>query len=214
MILQLAEVVIEPRVRGMCRLPYPLHPKGCPNFSHKPGCPPACPIFSDRFDLSAPAFAVVNAFDLAAHVERMRAKHPDWTSRQLECCLYWQPTARRQLSAEVGLFLWKHAGYEVDACPEAGGVNVTETLRRAGVELEWPPRRIVRQVAIAAKPAVVRVNAGADETPRIDPEKLKAAVAVMEASGFISPQDAAVFRNSDVKMSLTSLHHNGGPGSV
>lgn len=82
----------------------------------------------------------------------MRASNPAWTSRQLECCLYWQPTARKQLAAEIKQFLWSHAGYVADTCPEAGGVNVTETLRRVGVDLEWPPKRIVRQVAIAARP--------------------------------------------------------------
>lgn len=152
MVLPLQTVVLDPKMRGLCRLPYPLHPKGCPNFNHKEGCPPACPTFDQRVCLSSPVFAIVNEFDLAAHVEKMRAANPKWSQRQLECCLYWQPTARKQLASEIKRFLWQHAGYIADPCPEAGGVNVTETLRRAGVELEWPPRHIVRQVAIAGRP--------------------------------------------------------------
>lgn len=151
MIVQLPTVVIEPRMRGMCKLPYPLHPKGCPNFNHKAGCPPRCLMFGERFDLSAPVYAIINEFDLAAHVARMRASNPAWSTRQLECCLYWQPTARKQLGAEIKRFQMEHAGYTVDTCPEAGGVNVTETLRRIGIELEWPPKRVVRQVALAGK---------------------------------------------------------------
>jgi hypothetical protein len=50
------------------------------------------------------------------------------------------------------MFLHTHSGYAADACPEAGGVNVTDTLRLVGIELEWPPQKIVRQVAIAAVP--------------------------------------------------------------
>ncbi len=151
MILQLPKLVIEPRVRGMCRLPYPGHPKGCPNFNHKQGCPPACRLFAERFDLQQPVFAIVNEFDLAAHVARMRASHPGWSQRQLECCLYWQPAARKDLAFKIRQFLFGHPGYTADTCPEAGGVNVTETLRQVGVELEWPPKRIVRQVAIAGR---------------------------------------------------------------
>jgi hypothetical protein len=108
-------------------------------------------MFSDIFDLSRPVFAIVNEFNLAAQVERMRQSNPTWTERQLECCLYWQPRARKQLSGAIKAFLWEHPDYRADACPEAGGVNVTETLRRAGIDLEWPPKKIVRQVALAAK---------------------------------------------------------------
>lgn len=153
MIVQLPEVVLDLRMRGMCRLPYPLHPKGCPNFDHKDGCPPNAVLFSNRFDLQQPVFAIINEFDLGAHVERMRTDHPGYSMRQLECCLYWQNTARKQLREQVNLFLLEHCdfGFMADNCPEAGGVNVTETLRRVGVELEWPPRMIVRQVAIAGR---------------------------------------------------------------
>jgi hypothetical protein len=36
----------------------------------------------------------------------------------------------------------------VSYCPEAMGVNVTATMKNLGVELEWPPKNIVRKVAI------------------------------------------------------------------
>jgi hypothetical protein len=137
----------------LCRLRYPGHPRGCPNLGRKPGCPP-CPSFADRFDLSRPVYAVVNEFDLAAHILRMRLRHPKWTDRQLRNCLYWQPRARRQLRNRVVAFFLQpgHDGYAVDYGPEAGGVDVTATLRRAGIELEWPPRRIARQVALLGMP--------------------------------------------------------------
>lgn len=156
--VQLSTVVIDPRVRGLCRLPYQDHPQGCPNFNHKPGCPPHCPSFERRFDLATPTFAIVNEFDLAAHVEWMRASHPGWSERQLECCLYWQPRARKELAAAIARFRWGHPECVADTCPEAGAVNVTETLRAVGIELEWPPKRIVRQVAIAAIPLVSGKN--------------------------------------------------------
>ena len=109
-------------------------------------------MFGDMIDLDRPVFAIVNEFDLGSHIERMRQGHPTWTQRQLECCLYWQTKARKQLTEEIGRFLREHPGCVVDTTPEAGGVNVTETLKVAGVRLEWPPRNIARQVALAGSP--------------------------------------------------------------
>ena len=150
MIIELQEVVFDQRVRGMCRLAYPNHPKGCPNFKHKNGCPPDCPPFS----LDPPWFAIVNEFDFAVHVERMRGLHPVWSKRQLECCLYWQPRARKDLSVEIKRFLQEHPGLIIDRCPEAGGVNVTDTLKRVGIVLEWPPVNIARQVVFGGTPSL------------------------------------------------------------
>jgi predicted metal-binding protein len=144
--------VYEPRVRGLCVKPYALHPKGCPNFDSKAGCPPGAPQLPAAFDLSRPCFAIYGVFDLAAHVERMRAAHPAWSDRQLTCCLYWQPAARKVLESEIAKFLVEHPEMEANRCPEALGMNVTATMAAAGVELEWPPRTKTVQVALAAVP--------------------------------------------------------------
>ena len=45
-----------------------------------------------------------------------------------------------------------HEDFVADYGPEAGGVDVTATLRRAGIRLEWPPRIIARQVAFLGIP--------------------------------------------------------------
>ena len=108
-------------------------------------------MFDERFDVSRPMFAIINEFDLAAHVERLLIRHPGWSERQLVCCLYWQPTARKQHKALILQFLRQYPGYYVDVCPEAGGVNVTDTLKAIGIELEWPPHKIVRQVGIGGR---------------------------------------------------------------
>jgi hypothetical protein len=151
MIVSLPQIVIELKVRGMCCLPYPNHPKGCPNFKHKHGCPPECPPFS----LTAPWFAIINEFDFAAHVARMKTAHPAWTQRQLECCLYWQPAARKALQTEIKRFLNINHHFDIDSCPEAGGVNITKTLALVGINLEWPPVNVARQVVIAGKQIIV-----------------------------------------------------------
>jgi hypothetical protein len=143
--------VIDPSVRDLCRKPYDLHPHGCPNFGKRVTCPPQARLFSDVYDLSRPVWAVVNEFDLARHVAWMRTKHPDWSDRQLRCVLYWQPRARAALYLLIGEAMgYTPQGYMWETCSEAMGVNVTATLAAVGIELEWPPVSIARQVALIA----------------------------------------------------------------
>jgi len=82
----------------------------------------------------------------------MKLRHPQWSERQLRCCLYWQTGPRKKLAAKVTAFLVEHEDYVADFCPEAEGVNVTQTLRLSGINLEWPPRKIARQVAFVGVP--------------------------------------------------------------
>lgn len=145
------QLVIDHSVRDLCRRPYPNHPKGCPNYGKKDECPPRAPLLEKVLDLSKPTCVIWNQFPFGDHVERMRSKHPDWSRRQLECCLYWQGTARKQLRQKV--FQWyayQPDGYEWITlyCPEACGLNVTATMRNMGIELEWPPERFTYQVAL------------------------------------------------------------------
>lgn len=140
--------VVDSTVRDLCVRRYPGHPRGCPNFGKKPTCPPQAPMIADVIDLERPVFAIWNRFDLAGHVRRMKERHPDWSKRQAVCCLYWQPRARKELRQRVVAFLRAHRGTRVVFTPEAMGVNVTATMRQAGVQLEWPPRSIAYQVAL------------------------------------------------------------------
>ncbi len=152
---QQVEPVIDPRVRELCTRPYPGHPRGCPNHGKRATCPPQAKGIDQVLDLAGPVWAVWNCFDLAAHVARLRAKHPDWSWRQLTCCLYWQGGARKCLATEVRAFKTGSTMQDLVAvnCPEACGVNVTATMALAGVALEWPPRTITYQVALVGAPA-------------------------------------------------------------
>lgn len=142
--------VLNPAVRGLCCRPYPNHPHGCPNFSKKQGCPPKAPMIDKTLDLSKPVLAIYNRFNLGEHIERMRAKHPLWTDRQLRCCLYWQPGARKQLKKRIRNHL--QIGMKVVGSPEAQGVDLTATMRSAGIELEWPPMKWAYQIVLAGVP--------------------------------------------------------------
>jgi len=146
--------VIDYSIRALCGKPYPGHKKGCPKFrSGHIGCPPCAPFFDREFDINLPIYAVVNRFDIKSHMEKLAARNPSWSERQLRCCLYWQATARKRLKEKIGcvLRLEQFKDYESTTCPEAMGVNVSETLEMIGIILEWPPMTVAHQVAIIAK---------------------------------------------------------------
>lgn len=148
-IIEVRPVIIRP-VHSLCLRPYPNHKKGCPRYGKKKDCPPGIPMFDSFYDLSKPIYAIYNKFDFKGHVDHMRAKLPDWSKRQLECCLYWQGTARKLLKERIEIFA-RLTGrkYIVNTVPEAMGVNVTETMKRVGIELEWPPVNVAYQIAMA-----------------------------------------------------------------
>jgi hypothetical protein len=106
-------------------------------------------LIANVIDLSNETFVIYNTFDLKTHVARMREKHPNWSDKQLYCCLYWQGTARKQLRHEIELFTLEHLDLKIVGIPEACGVNVTETMARAGFVLEWPPVDVAYQIVVA-----------------------------------------------------------------
>jgi len=142
--------VIDVSMRKLCVRPYPRHKSGCPNYNKKKGCPPNIGLFHEVYDLNYPVIATWHIFDFKGHVACMRANHPDWSQAQLENCLYWQGKARKTLRKIVADVLGLYPGIQANYCPEAMGVNVTETMKNIGVILEWPPVNITIQVALLA----------------------------------------------------------------
>ena len=155
-----ATPVIDYSLRSLCARPYEGHPRGCPNHNHSPRCPPLAPRLHEVYDMSGSFWVVYSIFPLGEHVERMRAAHPDWSSRQLACVLYWQGTARRRLRGEVERFRAAHpeAEWLVETTPEAMGCDVTATMRSIGVALAWPPKNVVYHVALAGTSRCLHVR--------------------------------------------------------
>jgi len=144
--------VIDYSVRGYCVKAYPGHKKGCPNFNKRKDCPPFAPFFDKYIDLDKPVYAIAYCFDFKTHKDKMRSLHPKWTQRQVECCLYWQGTARKQLKIEINSFLVDHPDYEVFITPEAMGVDIGETVKPIGINLVYPPQDQVWKIALAGIP--------------------------------------------------------------
>lgn len=149
--IQLPEIIYEPSARNgrWCCAPYKGHPHGCPNF-HK-GCTnrPALTELTTDYNIW---YAVVEEFDLKTHASKMKVKFPQWSERQCRNPLYWQGTVRKNLKLKAAR-LQDYMEYSKGSrgilldIPEANGMNVFETMRRAGINLEMHPD-IVRKVMI------------------------------------------------------------------
>jgi hypothetical protein len=142
------KLVINIRAREWCRLPYPGHPAGCPNYGISEQCPPKVPIVSKVFDLSKPHWFAVERFDLSAHSARMAAEHPGWSERQCRCCLYWQNGVRKGLRQKCEAFVAGRPGITFTLIPEAMGVNVFLTARKMDVRINRLAFPVVHKVAL------------------------------------------------------------------
>jgi len=146
------QLVIDVRARQWCRMPYPDHPNGCPNYGQRPTCPPEAPLLMDWIDLAQNHWLAVVGFDLRQQVNVMRAKHPTWTVRQARCLLYWQPSVNRHLRLLAQDACRMHPGTVATLCPEAMGVQVIRSARRAGVPIKPRPTEAVYKVALLGYP--------------------------------------------------------------
>lgn len=142
-------VVYRPEmIRNLCAKPYSNHPKGCPNYGQRDQCPPKSELFFDKYH-KTPVYLIWTTFYLGEHVQCMKRKHPEWSHRQLYCCRYWQGTARKYHREEIAEFKKILPDFGVETCPEAMGINVTDTMAYNHQTLEWPPIIVTYQVSLA-----------------------------------------------------------------
>lgn len=143
----LEKIIYNLKSRGWCKLPYPGHPKGCPNFGKRDICPPKAPLIMDVAD--PPFLLVAVKFELKYWAAALKKKHPDWSDKQTRCCLYWQGMVRKVLREKCEQLL--HEDEVVFYNPEAMGVQVFSTCREVGIYLERNPQNTVWKIAIIAK---------------------------------------------------------------
>lgn len=128
-----------------CKLPYPNHKKGCPNYGKKE-CPPKASFFENI--ISPPFKLIAVRFDLEEHAKKMKEKHPDWSDKKARCLLYWQKGVDKKLKQECekiadnNIILYR---------PEAHGVNLFATCKNIGLVLEKNPKKYVWKMAIIGK---------------------------------------------------------------
>ncbi len=148
LVTEINNLRINYKAREWCKLPYPNHPKGCPNYRRRDTCPDKAPLIEDFIDVSKPKILLTVEFDLGRYIERMRDKHPDWTDRQLRCVLYWQGSVNKELRLLIKATFDLNNLLRITSCPEAMGVNVIETARLAGLPVELKPKNRVYKIAI------------------------------------------------------------------
>ena len=150
MIIELPSVVYDERARSgaWCKLPYPDHPKGCPNF---PKCINERPSFQE---IGSPFkwYAIIEEFDLKAHAGKMKEKHPNWSDRMCRNLLYWQNGVRKRLKEKAikatELVAVKGTTYIILDIPEAHGVDVYKTMEQVGVKIVPRPDHVIKVMLI------------------------------------------------------------------
>jgi len=130
-----------------CTLPYPGHPRGCPNY---PDCVNSRPDFKTFSGYEW--YAVVEPFDLKAHADKMHRKHPHWTERQCKNVLYWQGAVRKRLKEKARKFLNPLMGDVLLDIPEASGVNLFKTMAQVGLYLKANPDFVYKIMLIGKNP--------------------------------------------------------------
>lgn len=141
------DIISDIRSRDWCKLPYPNHPHGCPNYDKRIGCPPQVSLFNEV--ITSPYTLVGIKFNLEKWINRMKDKHPNWSDKQARCCLYWQGKVRKvlrekckEIVKDEEMILYK---------PEAMGIHVFRTCASIGIKLEKNPTKYVWKIAIIGR---------------------------------------------------------------
>ena len=143
-IIEIKNLVLTPKTKQWCALPYPRHPKGCPNYwgrCYEGGKIPIRMLHT-IINTNKSMWIVYNEFDLEAHMTKMKLKHPNWSEAQLRNVYYWQNQSR----AELKVILMK-AVREIYPSTrnrpilsylsgEGQGVNMYATCFNSGLELD------------------------------------------------------------------------------
>jgi len=144
----LESVEYDPFARGYnCQLPYPNHPKGCPNF---PKCIKKRPDFR-TIAMSYKWFAVIEEFDLKRHAEKMKTKLPHWSDRQCRNLMYWQGGVRSRLLKKAKSIADNNPESIILDIPEACGVEVFKTMAKVGIILERKPDTVRKVMIVGIK---------------------------------------------------------------
>ncbi len=159
-------IIFTKKTRIWCRLPYPNHPKGCPNFNKNPLCPPKAEFLENVLNDFDTFYLVYAIFDLRKQRNRMLSLHPNWSERQANCLLYWQGSVKKRLKEYIKKIILKNKGKKIYILSsgsgfrditfnqskiysmEAAGIDVFNTLKNNHIEFDLKPKNKVLLVTL------------------------------------------------------------------
>jgi predicted metal-binding protein len=147
-------------------LPYPQHKKGCPNYGKGKLCPPNSPAFTIENLKQYKTLVLMYAdFNFRAYKEKMRASHPDWSEKQLGCCLYWQKPVKillknhlETLKDKPDFILGCGSGFVECYSMESVGLNVIDMLYKLDIDFEVKPVNKVVLCTMLGYNSEVKIN--------------------------------------------------------
>ncbi len=120
----------------MCLNPYYRHPKGCPNFHIKKGCPPEVLNISQQYDTEHLNMILLK-FPFEQYISAKSQIHPQWPLRQLANPRHWQGHLRSTLYRYWDTIKDEYPSSTLITGPEAMGINVGSTLENMNIPLKW-----------------------------------------------------------------------------
>ena len=90
-------IIFTTKTHIWCKLPYPNHPIGCPNYNKNSLCPPNVQIMEKMLKEYNFFYLIYVNFNLLEYKNHMLEKHPDWSERKASCLLYWHGSVKKYL---------------------------------------------------------------------------------------------------------------------
>lgn len=150
-----------------CQMPYPGHPKGCPNFGRSPTCPPQVGMRPDilvTYDIFILTYAI---FDFKNYQQQRWEETQDnreyWNENRIKCNLYWQSSVKKLMKKFIqrkfcsksnikypkfGELFGAGSGFWNRPSLEAVGINVFSTLKKNNICYEIKPMTTITMVAL------------------------------------------------------------------
>lgn len=130
-------------MRNCCKLSYPGHPNGCPNYGINPLCPPIAPYRPDVVNIYKEFVLNFILFNFEKYKELRIESNPDFfnTDKRIECLLYWQNSVKKILENSCLKYDFDYifgcgSGFLKKQSMESAGINVFLTVKRLNNHLK------------------------------------------------------------------------------
>jgi len=153
------QLIRNPAIQELCNCNY-YDKNGCPNYNKDYFKPyvkgfeyiSPCPPHAHMIDQIAecPWTLVCAVCDFKQYLDDMKEKHKNWSDRQLRNVLYWQGSVKARLRKKTEEAISEDTTKIYFDRPEAHGVNVFQTMKYLGYELEFRPKKTLYMINLIA----------------------------------------------------------------